>query len=218
MTRYQAETWDNYAGCFASVTTPFQMELYNECVQHLKGDVVDLGCGAAKVAAFLAGMPEVMSYTGVDCSKEMVAEAESILARLPGLNGRIVESTLEQLPLSGFTSAVSTNSYYAWPEPVPVLEHIHHCLAEGAVLVLATPNENLDMVELLRQSEKALLAHPHFELFKKENMKLAGNGEANFVKMDTLVSQLHSAGFNIVECHQRLFRGGINFIVSKKGD
>jgi len=39
---------------------------------------------------------------------------------------------------------------------------------------------------------------------------------ARFISMNELVKDCQSAGFKIIECHQRHYLGGVNFLVLKK--
>lgn len=82
--------------------------------------------------------------------------------------------------------------------------------------MLATPNPSLDLFELIKQARKELLAHPDFEDFQAYNLKLAANPQANFVSMDQLIQETQQAGFEVMECHQYHFLGGLNFLVLRK--
>lgn len=212
---YEISEWENYARLHASVTTSVQLNLYHEACEHLSGAVVDCGCGSAKIAPLLADKESVTSYTGVDYAQEMVTVARQVIQTLHRPSFTILHSMIEGVT-NRFDSAVSIQSYYAWPDPLLTLKHIHTMLRDGAKFVLATPNGELCLEKLLQDAEKELIAHPDFSAFKNYNLKLAHNPEANFVSMDNLVRQAQQAGFMIEECHQRHFRGGINFLVLRK--
>jgi SAM-dependent methyltransferase len=213
---YLMQEWDNYARLFASVTTSMQLEVYREACLHLSGDVIDCGCGSAKIAPLLLDEERVVSYTGVDYAEEMVSMARWILNNLQCSAFTIRHGKIEDVDNRQFTSGVSIQSYYSWSDPVAVLTHVFTILAPGAVFVLATPNRKLELAELARDAWKELLAHPDFEAYKAYNLKLATNPQAHFISMGDLVSQVQQLGFRVEECHQRHFRGGLNFLVLRK--
>jgi len=212
---YTNPLWNQYARLHASVTDSFKLSLIRESAERLRGDVLDCGCGTARIAPLLADRSDVDSYTGVDLAPEMVKVARWLVSQWERETFVIKESAIEAVD-GDYSSIVSIHSYYTWPEPMTVLEHIHRVLRPGGCFVLATPNEQLDMERLLRESSKELLAHPGFDEFRRLNLKLAGNPEAKFVSMDTLVEQARTVGFRVVECHQRHYLGGVNFLVLGK--
>ncbi len=212
---YSVSEWENYARLHASVTTSVQLALYRESCKYLSGSVVDCGCGSAKMAPLLAGQESVTAYTGVDYAQEMVSVARQVVQTLARPTFTVLHSRIEDVD-GQFNSAVSIQSYYAWPEPVVTLKYIFDMLVEGANFVLTTPNRELNMGKLLQDAEKELVAHPDFAAFKRYNLNLANNPQANFISMDTLIRQAQEAGFKVVECHQRHFDGGINFLVLRK--
>ena len=212
---YSVGEWESYARLHASVTTTVQLALYREACSHLFGSVVDCGCGSAKIAPLLVDNERVTAYTGVDYAQEMVTVARQVVKTLQRPAFGIQHCLIEEVQAQ-FSSAVSIQSYYAWPEPVKTLQHIFNMLASNAVFVLATPNEKLCLEKLLYDAEKELVAHPDFMAFKRYNLQLAHNPQANFISMDGLIKQTQDAGFRVMECHQRHFGGGINFLVLHK--
>lgn len=213
---YPMQEWNDYARLFASITTSMQLEVYREACKYLSGHVIDCGCGSAKIAPLLVDETTVKSYTGVDYAEEMVGVARWVIQNLQNPHFAIRHNKIEDVNDQQFTSAVSIQSYYAWPDPVAVLRHIFQLLTPNAVFVLATPNTQLGLADLARDAWKELLAHPDFEAYKTYNLKLANNPHANFTSMNDLVQQVQSVGFRVQECHQRHFRGGLNFLVLSK--
>lgn len=212
---YALSEWENYARLHASVTTSVQLDLYRDACNYLSGSVVDCGCGSAKIAPLLADNESITAYIGVDYAQEMVAVARQVIQTLQRPSFTIMHSMIEDLA-GRFDSAVSIQSYYAWPEPLLTLKRIAVMLHPGANFILATPNRALSLEKLLRNAEKELVAHPDFDAFKHYNLKLANNPQANFISMDGLIRQAQKAGFEVVECHQRHFDGGINFLVLRR--
>jgi SAM-dependent methyltransferase len=212
---YEIADWNRYAQAHASVITSYQLDLYREASQYLSGNVADCGCGSARLAPLLAKKSNVSSYTGIDCSEEMVAAARWILSRLNKPAFTIECSLIENIH-ARFSSAVSIHSYYSWPDPCAVLSHIYQLLAPKALFVLATPNPELAMQDLLVDVESELIAHPYFDEFKQANLRFAENPNARFVTMDHLVGESRDAGFQLLECHQRHYNGGVNFLLLRK--
>lgn len=215
---YPVSEWENYARLHASVTTSFQLAVYNESCKYLSGDIVDCGCGTAKIAPLLANNKKVTSYTGIDFAEEMVAVSKWVLDKLKQESFSIEHSKIEDLKGKEgfFNSGVSIQSYYSWPDPLLVLSHIYKILTKDGIFVLITPNQSLSIEKLINKAEKELIAHPDFDAFKEYNLQLAENTQANFIAMDGLTSQVQQVGFKIQECHQNHFLGGLNFLVLKK--
>ncbi len=213
---YPVNEWDVYAQLFATVTTSMQLKVYEEACSYLYGNVVDCGCGVGKLAPFLAEKQDVKSYTGIDYSKEMINIARWIIKKLRHSNLSVTHSKIEDVSGKQFSSAVSIQSYYSWPQPLETLQSIFNLLGHNGIFVLATPNQSLPLDKLAKDAEQELIAHPDFEAYRDFNLKLAGNPQANFVEMDELIRQVRHVGFKVQECHQHHFRGGLNFIVLRK--
>jgi len=212
---YKVKNWDTYARSHASVITSFQWDLYQEAVQYMVGDVVDYGCGTAKLAPILDDNQQIDSYTGVDFSPEMVKMARWIVAQLTNKAFTIKQQKIEQTT-GLYSSAVSIHSYYSWINTQVVLSNIYQCLKKEGVFVLVTPNPKLDMAKLIEQSNKELLAHPDAESFRQLNFLFEKTAYARFISMDALILDCQTAGFKIIECHQRHYLGGVNFLVLRK--
>lgn len=212
---YPVKEWDEYAKLHASIMTSQQLALFNEACSYLDGDIIDCGCGTAKLAPLLADDNKVHSYTGVDYSKEMVSVAQHIIEHLGRQNFHVQFSKIEDVN-QHYNAAVSIHSYYAWLKPLDVLSHIFQCLTNQSIFVLATPNKHINQAKLLKEAEKELIAHPHFEAFKNYNLKIEANPKANFISMDELIKQVQKVGFKVLNCHQKHYNGGVNFLVLQK--
>ncbi len=212
---YEKEKWNSYARCHASVLSSFQLELFLDAVKHLSGDIADFGCGSARLAPFLADQERVSSYTGVDSASEMVSIARNLIGKLSSHKLKIVNSRIEDIHQK-FTSAVSIHSYYSWPQPEEVLSHIFELLIPGSIFLLATPNSTIDMPKLLAKAERELLCHPDYIDFKNFNMQFVSNPNARFVSLDELIQQVQGVGFEAIECNQKYYLGGVNFLLLKK--
>ncbi len=213
---YSLLEWNNYARLFASITTSVQMSVYMEACQYLQGNVIDCGCGTAKIAPFLIDNVNIKSYIGIDYSSDMVEVASWVIGQLNNNKFNIQHSRIEDYKGSLFDSAVSIQSYYSWPEPLIILQHIYNLLKPNGIFVLATANVNLPIEKLARDAWKELLTHPDFEAYKAYNVRLATNPDANFVSLDDLVKQVSQVGFKLETAHQQHFQGGLNFLVLSK--
>lgn len=205
--------WDAYAGSFSSVMPEQMLRLNREVASYLHGDVVDFGCGGGKIIPFLLTRESVTSYTGIDSSAEMIENARWIASQYTNDRARLIHGRIEDTPMLKTHSALSINSYYVWNDPQKVLQHIHACLSSGTRFVIATINRSIDMPALLEEAQKELIAHPHWADFKAHNLKISASGNARFVEMDPLISELRVAGFLVQEAHQKLYGGGLNLVV-----
>ncbi|MGB0849230.1 MAG: class I SAM-dependent methyltransferase [Thiolinea sp.] len=213
---YQETIWNNYAETHASVLPSVQLEVYRTVAQMLAGNVADFGCGTARIAPFLAGNPAVNRYVGIDYSQEMVEKARWILTQLSQENWKVIHHKIEDVQREQFTCGVSINSYYSWDDPVKTLSAIYRLLAPSSTFILVTPNPSLDMEKLAVEADKELLAHPHYPMFKAQNLNLAGNTQAMFIPMSQLVKQVIEVGFKVTACHQEFYLGGLNFLRLEK--
>ncbi len=212
---YNQTIWNAYSRAHISVLTSMQWALFTEAASYLSGDVVDCGCGTARLAPLLADQAGIKSYTGIDYAPEMVKIAEWVTARVTQKPFHIMQERIENMTAC-FTSAVSIHSYYTWPDTALVLTSIYQMLPTGGLFVLATPNPQMDMPKLLDEAEKELLGHPDFVEFRQLNLSLASNMAAKFVSMDTLINEVRQANFQVIECHQQHYLGGVNFLVLQK--
>lgn len=216
MKRYQKKSWDDYANTHLTVLASSQLEIYRDVSALAYGDVIDLGCGSSRTTPFLADNKNLISYTGVDSSLDMINAAVWLTEKLANDKFNLVHSKIEDLPIKTFDFGFSIHSYYSWPNPLKTLDHISKLIASKGEFVLVTPNKKLDMLALAKEADKELLAHPNYSLFRSQNLAFAGNEKALFVDMNTLVSQVCSAGFEILSCHQNYYMGGVNFLHAVK--
>lgn len=213
---YSDKEWDDYSAAFQSVMPSMMLEVNRAVADQMEGDVIDFGCGAAKIAPFVLENQKVTSYTGIDSAPLMVEHAQWMLAQFPEKPGRVLQARVEEVRLEEHDSALSINSFYAWGDPALALDCIQRSLRRGGGFVLVTPNPRIDMPALLEASHKEMIAHPHWETFRAQNLAFCSNPAARFVTMDALVELVRRAGFLIVEAHQRFYQGGLNFLQLRK--
>ena len=217
---YQQEVWDDYAEVFLSVMPSMMVEMNRTVASYAQGDVIDFGCGVAKVAPFILESPQVRSYTGIDYSPEMTNRARWFLKQFPDKPRRIMQGKIEDVIIDikdTYDFGVSINSYYAWNNPAKILRYIYQALKNQAGFILVTPNRQINMHLLLKEARLELGGNRHFEKFCQMNLALVGNKKAKFVGMNELVNQLHGAGFKLVEAHQHFYQGGLNYLLVRKG-
>lgn len=212
---YLISTWNSYSQMFASIYTDYQRKVYQETTQYLQGSVIDLGCGPARLAPLLADNKKISQYIGVEYAQDMFEIAEFTMDKLSIPSFKVLHKKVDEVE-GQYTSAVSLLSYYAFSNPIETLRHIFNILKPGANFVLANPNEHLDQVKIQKMVEKEMMWHQDYELFKKYNLELANNPQAEFMPMDQLLRQLQSVGFEIITCHQKYYEGGLNYVVSRK--
>ncbi len=213
---YTNAQWNEYSVCHLSVITSMQLALFKSVIPYLYGDVLDCGCGTARLAPFLANQDTVTSYTGVDCSTEMVNMARWLVQQFKHKPFNIIEDKIENIALTGFDSIVSVHSYYAWPDTERVLNHIYDLLAAEGCFILITPNPAMDMSRLLELAKQELIGHPDFAEFKRLNLLFANNLSAKFISMDKLIAETRLCGFQVLACNQDHYLGGVNFLVLQK--
>ena len=212
---YAISTWNKYSQMFASIYTDYQRKVYQETCKYLQGSVVDLGCGPARLAPLLIDNKEISEYTGIEYSQDMFEIAQFTMKRLARPSFKVLHQKAEDAK-GTYTSAVSLLSYYAFSDPRNTLKHIYSILEPNGIFVVANPNENLDQLKLQKEVEKEMMWHPDYALFRKYNLEIADNSNAEFSSMNQLLMQLQSIGFEIITCHQRYYEGGLNFIVCRK--
>ena len=230
---YDGQIWDNYADDFLAIMPSMMLEVNKEVADLATGDVIDFGCGAAKIAPFVLDNCNVKSYTGIDYSLDMVKLAHWHLQQFPQKPSEIIHGKIESIDVEPYEVEVvpgypvilskrqydfglSINSYYAWDDTEKILHVIYNSLRVGARFVLVTPNNKLDIIKILDEVKKEQVANPHYERFRKKNISIVGNKNSVFIDMDDLILQAHRIGFKVCEAHQKFYYRGLNYLVLMK--
>ncbi len=208
--------WNGYADSFHAVTPSALQELNREAASWLFGEVADLGCGAGKQIPCVSENQKVTRYTGVDMSKKMTKKARWMARQFPHIEAQIITDRIENVSFGPVDSIVSINSYYSWPKPEMILSHANRNLKENGVFVLATVNNQLNMERLLKTAKADLISHPNWFEYVKYNLKICKNPNYRFVSLDTLIRQVQTHGFEVLDAHTRFYQGGLSFLVLKK--
>lgn len=210
--------FDIYPQSFATTTTIFQAEELRAVAALVSGDVVDLGCGSAKLATYLRDKSDLSSYLGLDASAAMLVEAQHLLVNLDDPRFSLLHTRMEDCDLTGFDWGVCLNALYAVADPHAALAKIRQMLKPGGQVIIATPNEHLDMEKLLEESKKELILHPFFHTFREINRVLARSYRSRFFSPEELRAMVEAAGFHVNLMHSRFFLGGLNFLVARRLD
>jgi ubiquinone/menaquinone biosynthesis C-methylase UbiE len=104
------------------------------------GNLLDIGCGTARMLIEIAGAHPGMKMTGIDVSREMVGRGKRNVAEA-GLSDRIALEHLsaEELAFFGdgvFDTVISSGCLSAWLNPVVTLGEIFRILKKGGRLLL----------------------------------------------------------------------------------
>lgn len=215
---YETETatdWNDYSRSFQSVMPSQMLALNREVAAHMKGHVVDFGCGGGKIIPFVLDQPEVSSYTGIDAADEMVQRANWMSKQFASKPSEVVHGRIETVTVEPADSALSINSIYNWQDARLVLRKIKSLLKSNAVFVLATINARLDMPALLEAARMECVAHPYWAEFCEHNVRICESSTIRLLELDELIREVQAVGFAVEEAHQKLYEGGLNMLVLK---
>jgi trans-aconitate 2-methyltransferase len=105
------------------------------------GRIVDLGCGAGNVTRLLAERWPFASLTGVDDSREMLAQAAKELPRVSWINQSIADWKPDTALLPDL---IYSNAALHWlPNHATLFPTIMNCLASGGTLAVQMPRNFL---------------------------------------------------------------------------
>jgi len=128
-----------------------------------KGELLDIGCGTARMLMTLAKELPKMHFTGADVSEAMLSIARENI-REAGLEGRIslVEASAEALdkfPTDGFDVVQSHGAFSGWLEPLKSLDEVARVLRAGGILYIRDWNKAAPESELAPYLEGATPEH-----------------------------------------------------------
>lgn len=211
----RSDIFNDYAPLFAAITPACVREVYLETAGLVNGSVIDCGSGPCKMASYLADTPDLLSYIGVDYSREMVALGQQLLSQLGDKRFSVQCDSVDNIR-GEFDNAISLQSYYAWPNHIKSLTRIHQSLVPGGKFVLGTANNCLDLNALLAEASKDWMLNPLWDPYVQHNRSIAQKTTGRFDCLDTLIGELRSVGFVVVEAHTRFYDGGLNYVVCIK--
>lgn len=131
----QAPTWLRGPGRFETWLVGADMR--NELVDSLRGDVLEIGVGPGDTLLRLSLRPhQVTSYTGVDLSHGMIAEAEKVSTDFPTRLLVANAEDLSQFPDNSFDTVTASLVFCTVPDVPKALAEIARVLKPGGNVVL----------------------------------------------------------------------------------
>jgi ubiquinone/menaquinone biosynthesis C-methylase UbiE len=100
-------------------------------------DLLDVGCGTGRLLETAARRWEGASLTGVDVSKDMIAEARRKHERDPRFNFKQGDASALPLEAASFDAAFSTMSFHHWGDQASGIREVARVLRPDALFVLA---------------------------------------------------------------------------------
>lgn len=131
-----ASTWDKRQGLVERVLMGEEMR--RSLARELRGDVLEIGTGTGVTLRFLQDAPEIASFTGVDLSAGMLAEARNAAAKA-GHRVRFAQMNAEALAFADGTFDTVTTSLMLCTVPNPgraLSEMSRVCKPEGKIVLL----------------------------------------------------------------------------------
>ncbi|WP_046004200.1 class I SAM-dependent methyltransferase [Pseudoalteromonas rubra] len=205
--------WDKYSRSFDSILTRPQRKLYQDVAKSCRGNLIDIGCGNANLAAFL--IPGRHQYDGLDGAKQMAHCAKQNLSTLDNsVAGDIYHTPAEQFyPEHRYDVACSINSLYAMDNPQALFRHVFNMLREGGQFIVANPNERMSQAHITRLLDKycAEFAHlPECAEFRAMNKAFVEQYQQRFYPADEVVQWLEQVGFRNIQVDQHHYDGAMN--------
>lgn len=216
-TAFAPQKWDTYSSSHLSAYLSVQKEVYQHIANQVQGDVLDLGCGTARIMAYIQDNSLVNNYTGVDASEAMIQQASWLKTQLEFDKAHLIYTDIADIQ-GQYDFIFSIHSYYSWPEQDKLLQKIYSLLAEKGTFILVTPNNVFDEKRLAHLAKQELLGHPHYETFMTINYAIAATAKAKglYVTLDTLIERVKQVGFRVKTAHTHFFLGGASYLELSK--
>ncbi len=131
-----APVWDKRQGLVERVLMGEGMR--RSLARELRGDVLEIGTGTGATLRFLQDAPEITSFTGVDLSAGMLAEARSA-ATGTDLEIRLAQMNAEALAFAdaAFDTVTTSLMLCTVPDPARALSEMARvCKPDGRIVVL----------------------------------------------------------------------------------
>lgn len=207
------DKWDNYSPYHLGVLTSVQHEVYTAVSQKLSGNVADLGCGSGRIMGYIQNNPNVISYTGIDASTEMIKQATWLKEKLSFTKANLINNRIENMK-GTFDSIFTIHSFYTWPDQMKTLDSIRNLLADKGRLIIVTPSNKFDTKKLSEMVNREILGHPYHDDFLKINYDIASNHQ--YASLDDVIGQVRNSGFKVVAAHGKYFLGGASYLELEK--
>ncbi len=217
-TKFLPKQWNDYSRSHLSVYLSVQKEVYETIAQRATGQVLDLGCGTGRIMAYLQDNPAVQSYTGVDSSPAMIAQATWLKQRLGFNQAQFIYADIMEIQ-DQYDSIFSIHSFYSWPDQDKILKHVHNLLSTDGRFMLVTPNADFNEERLARLAKQELLGHPDYQTFMEINYAITAQAKAlgRYISLDSLIEQVKQVGFRVHHAGNSFFLGGASYLELSKG-
>lgn len=176
--------WDSWAGTYDMKRFDFFRHFQKKAVEmtQLKEgqSFLDIGCGTGFAVRYAADTRmDNGNFCGIDLSEKMIER--SVQNSTDFRNVHFYRANVEAMPFENdvFDSAICTNSFHHYPDPIKALEEIRRVLKpEGRIYILdATPDYPMTrlMENIIKRREPShvkLYSTKEFrELFEKSKLK-----------------------------------------------
>ncbi len=158
-----------------------------------EGELLDIGCGSARMLITLAYELPGMRFTGTDISQEMIEIArENILEA--GLEDRISlvvasAEALQTFPAAGFDVVQCHGAFSGWLEPLKTLDEVRRILRPGGILYIRDWNRAAPESELV----------PYFEAASPEQARRVRMAYESSYTFEEFKALLGRSPFELVE-------------------
>jgi ubiquinone/menaquinone biosynthesis C-methylase UbiE len=131
-----APEWDKRQGCAERILIGGSMR--SALAVALRGDVLEIAAGTGVTLRNLAGNQAVTSYTGVDLSAGMLAQARKAAPELPfPVDLRQMDATRLDFPDASFDTVTVSLSLCTVPDPAGTLREMARvCRPDGRIVLL----------------------------------------------------------------------------------
>lgn len=131
------ERWREEADALDTLLAPFADSIVAALPDGLRGDILDVGCGAGALSLKVAGRYGGVSVTGVDVSQPMLSLARE-RADAIGAKATFVEADAGSFSShQKFNGLISRYGVMFFANPVAAFANLHAQMAEGAPLCFA---------------------------------------------------------------------------------
>lgn len=212
-TPFTLQQWDHYSSAHLSAYLSVQKEVYQQVVQRIRGQVLDLGCGTGRIMAYVQDNPQVNSYTGVDASTAMIQQAKWLKTQLGFEAAALINADISDIQ-GQYDSIFSIHSFYSWSEQDKLLKHIYTLLKPDGIFILVNPNASFNEERLAHLAKQELIGHPHYNSFMESNYAITAQAKAQgrYLSLDKLIEQVRRAKFVVKTAHDQFFLGGASYL------
>ena len=210
----EKNVWKLYSPVFAKITPTMQKSLLLHAAINAKGSVLDAGTGVGKLLPYLKSNKNIDNILGIDANSFMLKEAKKYE------NQNIKTQIGNVINHDGkYDTIVSLNVLYTLNEPIKFLEKSYSNLNKNGVLILSSPNKNVNMrkleeiVDIEFNSSLNSDLQDEYTLFKECNFYLTSQTgfKPKLFDMEEMIPTLENIGFTI--SHKQMDYLDTNFTI-----